>query len=393
MKHNIQHQQTTAVRAPISRTAHGEHTDPLYFTSGYVFENAAQAAARFAGDEPGAVYGRLTNPSVQAFEEHLAAMEGADYCTATSTGMAAINLVFTALLNAGDHIIASSSLFGATINLLSNIFSRFGVETTFVPIADTAAWQNAVKENTKALFLESPSNPLCELGDVTALADTAHQTGAILIVDNTYNTPVLQTPLEQGADVVVYSATKFIDGQGRALAGAALTNDESIDEELFSILRTAGASLSPMNAWQMNQALATLPLRMQAHCQNAMDIATWLEQQPRVKRVYYPGLASHPQHTLAREQQKGFGGMLSFEVDGGKSNAWQLMDACRMISLSVNLGDTRTIITHPASTSHGRLTEEQRISVGIGDNLIRLSVGLESVEDIQADLSRGLALI
>ena len=393
MKNKIQNKQTVAVRGPVSRTQHGEHTDPLYFTSGYVFENAAQAAARFAGDEPGAVYGRLTNPSVQAFEAHLAALEGAEYCTATSTGMAAINLVFSALLSAGDHIIASSSLFGATINLLNNIFSRFGVETTFVPIADTTAWQKAMKNNTRLLFLESPSNPLCELGNVSALAEIAHQADAMLVVDNTYNTPVLQQPLAQGADIVVYSATKFIDGQGRALAGAALTNDETIDEELFSILRTAGASLSPMNAWQMNQALATLPLRMQAHCNNAMDIATWLEKQPQVERVYYPGLASHPQHTLASQQQQGFGGMLSFEVVGGKSNAWQLMDACQMISLSVNLGDTRTIITHPASTSHGRLSEEERASVGIGDNLIRLSVGLESVEDIQADLSHGLTLI
>jgi len=382
--------QTVAVRGPQARTSHGEHSEPLYFTTGYVFDNAAQAAARFSGDESGPIYGRLTNPGVQAFEAHLAAMEQAQYCVATTTGMAAINCVFTGLLNAGDHVVASSSLFGSTIGLLDKIFSRFGVQTTFVPIADTSAWQAAAQSNTKLFFLETPSNPLCELGDVEAIAAIAHAQDAWFVVDNTYNTPVLQNPLSQGADVVVHSATKYIDGQGRLLAGAVVTDREDIYDEVFTVLRTAGASLSPMNAWSMNQALQTLPLRMQAHCDNAMQVASWLESLAEVKRVYYPGLESHPQHALATRQQRGYGGMLAFEVEGGQAQAWHVMDACEMISLSVNLGDVRTIITHPATTSHGRLSPEERARAGVADNLIRLSVGVEAVEDIQVDLLRGL---
>ncbi len=385
--------QTIAVRGALQKSVHGEHAEAMYFTSGYVFENAAQAAARFAGDEPGAIYGRLTNPTVQSFESHLAMLEDAEYCVATATGMAAINCVFTGLLNAGDHVVASSSLFGATIILLDKIFSRFGVETTFVPIHDTSAWQAAVKGNTRLLFLETPSNPLCELGDVRALAKVAQGANATFVVDNTYNTPVLQNPLEQGADVVVHSATKYIDGQGRLLSGAVVTNDEDINEAVFSVLRTAGASLSPMNAWSMNQALQTLPLRMKAHCENASQVARWLEAHPVVEHVYYPGLESHPQHQLATQQQSGYGGMLSFEVKGDKAIAWRVMDSCEMISLSVNLGDARTIITHPATTSHGRLTPQERARAGVTDNLIRLSVGLEAVEDIIADLTRGLSTV
>lgn len=383
-------QQTVAVRGARQGTQHGEHTDPLYFTSGYVFETAAQAAARFSGDEAGPIYGRLTNPSVQAFEAHLAALEEAQFCVATATGMAAINCVLTGLLNAGDHVVASSSLFGSTIMLLDKIFSRFGIETTFVPISDNQAWKKAIKSNTRLFFLETPSNPLCELGDVEAIAEIAHAVDAWFVVDNTYNTPILQNPLQQGADIVVHSATKFIDGQGRLLAGAVLTNDEEINEAIFIVLRTAGASLSPMNAWSMNQALQTLPLRMNAHCENALRVARWLESQPGIERVYYPGLESHPQHQLASRQQRGYGGMLSFAVTGGRASAWHLIDSCEMISLSVNLGDTRTIITHPASTSHGRLTAEERARAGVGENLVRLSVGLESVDDIIADLSRGI---
>lgn len=393
MTEQSKNKQTIAVRGVRQKSVHGEHAEAMYFTSGYVFESAAQAAARFAGDEPGAVYGRLTNPTVQSFESHLAMLDGAEYCVATATGMAAINCVFTGLLNAGDHVVASSSLFGSTIILLGKIFSRFGVETTFVPIYDTAAWQEAVKDNTKLLFLETPSNPLCELGDVQAIARIAGAASATFVVDNTYNTPVLQNPLGQGADVVVYSATKYIDGQGRLLAGAVVTNDEDINEAVFSVLRTAGASLSPMNAWSMNQALQTLPLRMNAHCENAMRVARWLEAHPAVERVYYPGLESHPQHQLAMQQQSGYGGMLSFEVDGDKAAAWHVMDSCEMISLSVNLGDTRTIITHPATTSHGRLTPEERERAGVADKLIRLSVGLEAVEDIIADLTLGLGTV
>lgn len=389
MTKHKRHQQTIAVRGFRQGTQHGEHTDPLYFTSGYVFDSAAHAASRFSGDEAGPVYGRLTNPSVQAFEAHLAAMEEAQYCVAMTTGMAAINCVFTGLLNAGDHVVASSSLFGATIALLDKIFSRFGIETTFVPIADTQAWSDAIRDNTRLFFLETPSNPLCELGDVSAIAQIAHAIDALFIVDNTYNTPVLQNPLQQGADVVVHSATKYIDGQGRMLAGAMVTNQQTIYDEVFSVLRTAGASLSPMNAWTMNQALQTLPLRMREHSKNAMQLARWLESQPQVNRVFYPGLDSHPQHQLAIDQQRGFGGMLSFEIKGGQAAAWQVMDACEMISLSVNLGDTRSIVTHPATTSHGRLSPQERARAGVGDNLIRLSVGLEAAEDIQFDLMRG----
>ncbi len=385
------YKQTLAVRGTTHSSTHGEHSEALYLTSGYVFESAAQAAARFAGDEPGAIYGRLTNPTVQSFESHMAMLEGADYCVATATGMAAINCVLTGLLNAGDHVVASSSLFGSTILLLDKIFSRFGVETTFVAIDDTPAWEAAINSNTQLLFLETPSNPLCELGDVQALAQIARAADACLVVDNTYNTPILQNPLAQGADVIVHSATKYIDGQGRLLAGAVVTNDEDIHEAVFSVLRTAGASLSPMNAWSMNQALQTLPLRMNAHCENAIQVARWLEAHPAVERVYYPGLESHPQHSLARRQQSGFGGMLSFEVKGDKAATWRVMDSCEMISLSVNLGDARTIITHPASTSHCRLTPEERARAGVAENLIRLSVGLEAVEDIIADLSLGLS--
>lgn len=385
--------QTIAVRGETSRTQHGEHSEPLYFTSGYVFESAAQAAARFLGEEKGAIYGRLTNPTVQAFEAHLAALEGADYCVATATGMAAINCVLTGVLKAGDHIVASSSLFGSTIILMDQIFAKFGVETTFVAISDTKAWSDAVQENTALLFLETPSNPLCELGDVKAIAEIARNANALFVVDNTYNTPILQNPLAQGADVVVHSATKYIDGQGRLLGGAAVIKNEEIYDKIFAVLRTAGASLSPMNAWSMNQALQTLPLRMREHCANALIIALWLEAHPNVGRVYYPGLKSHSQHRLALDQQSGFGGMLSFEVRGDKTSAWQVMDSCEMISLSVNLGDARTIITHPATTSHGRLTQVERDRAGVSDNLVRLSVGLESVEDIQADLFIGLNLI
>lgn len=390
MKKISQSKQTLAVRGPVSRTSHGEHSEPMYFTSGYVFKNAAHAAARFSGEEKGSIYGRLSNPNVQNFEQHLAAMEGAHYGIATATGMAAINCVLTGLLKAGDHVVASSSLFGATIALLSQIYARFGVETSFVSVVDNDAWQNAIRSNTRLLFLETPSNPLCLLGDVENISKIAHQNDAMMVVDNTYNTPILQNPLAQGADIVVHSATKYIDGQGRLLAGAVLMNESALYDDVFAVLRTAGASLAPMNAWSMNQALQTLPLRMKVHCENAMSIATWLETHSKVSRVYYPGLKSHPQHDLAVYQQNGFGGMLSFEVVGGKEAAWRVIDACKMISCSVNLGDSRSIITHPATTSHGRLSPEERARAGVADNLIRLSVGLEDATDIQQDLAQGL---
>ena len=390
MTNQKRHQQTIAVRGSRQGTQHGEHTDPLYFTSGYVFDSAAQAAARFSGDEAGPIYGRLTNPSVQAFEAHLAAMEDARYCVATATGMAAINCVFTGLLNAGDHVIASSSLFGSTIVLLDKIFSRFGVETTFVPIADSQAWSAAIRDNTRLFFLETPSNPLCELGDVEAIAQIAHSIDAMFVVDNTYNTPVLQNPLQQGADVVVHSATKYIDGQGRMLAGAVVTNQEVVYDEVFSVLRTAGASLSPMNAWSMNQALQTLPLRMRAHSDNAIQLAQWLETHPQVDRVFYPGLESHPNHDIARQQMRGYGGMLSFTVKGGLDAIKIFLPRLKYAHMAANLGCVETVVGPPVTTSHVECSAEERAAAGIPEGMVRYSAGIEDIDDLIADLEQAL---
>ncbi|MBB3103540.1 O-succinylhomoserine sulfhydrylase [Azomonas macrocytogenes] len=383
---------TLAVRAGQHRTPEGEHGEPLFFTSSYVFRSAAEAAARFAGEQPGNVYSRYTNPTVRIFEERIAALEGAEQAVATSSGMAAIMAVTMSLCSAGDHVLVSRSVFGSTVSLFEKYFKRFGVEVDYVPLSDLSAWEQSFKPNTKLLFVESPSNPLAELVDITALARVAHEHGALLAVDNCFCTPALQQPLALGADIVVHSATKYIDGQGRCLGGVVAGRSEQMND-VVGFLRTAGPTMSPFNAWVFLKGLETLRLRMQAHCSTAFALAEWLEQQPGIERVYYAGLPSHPQHELARRQQKGFGAVLSFEVKGGKEAAWRFIDATRLISITANLGDSKTTITHPASTTHGRLAPEERASAGINDSLIRVAVGLEDLQDLKADLSRGLAVI
>lgn len=383
---------TLAVRAGQHRSPEGEHGEPLFFTSSYVFRSAADAAARFAGDVPGNVYSRYTNPTVRAFEERIAALEGAEQAVATSSGMSAILASVMALCSAGDHILVSRSVFGATVTLFEKYFKRFGIQVDYVPLTDLAAWERAFKPNTKLLFVESPSNPLAELVDIAALAELAHAKAAWLVVDNCFCTPVLQKPLALGADIVIHSATKFIDGQGRCLGGVVAGRAEQM-KEVVGFLRTAGPTMSPFNAWVFLKGLETLRLRMQAHCASAQALAQWLEQQPGVSRVYYAGLPSHPQHELAKRQQTGFGAVVSFEVAGGKEAAWRFIDATRLISITANLGDSKTTITHPGTTTHGRLSPEDRAAAGISDSLIRLAIGLEDVVDLQADLARGLAAL
>ena len=380
---------TLAVRAGMDRTHHREHSEAMYLTSSFVFENAAQAAVMFSGEEEGNVYARFTNPSVTLFEERLAALEGAEDCIATASGMAAITATIMANLSAGDHIVASKSLFGSSIQLLGNILPRFGIETTFVSLSDPAEWAAAVRPNTKLLFCETPSNPLTEIGDIAALSAIAKQHGVLLAVDNCFCTPVLQKPLTLGADIVVHSATKYLDGQGRVLGGAVCAN-KAIIEKVFVFLRTTGPTLSAFNAWVLGKGLETLGVRMRAQCASALELARWLEAHPAVERVYYPGLTSHPQHALAMRQQAAGGAVVSFEVKGGKDAAWRVIDSCQLLSITANLGDTRTTLTHPASTTHGRITPEARAAAGIKDNLLRMAVGLESIDDIRNDLSRGL---
>ena len=383
--------ETLAVRAGMDRTHHKEHSEALYLSSSFVFDSAEQAAARFSGEEEGNVYARFTNPSVTLFEERLAALEGAEDCIATASGMAAINAMIMANLSAGDHIVASSSMFGSTIQLLGNILPRFGIETTFVSLSDSAAWAAAVRPNTKLLFCETPSNPLTEVGDIRALADIAHQHQILLAVDNCFCTPILQRPLDFGADIVVHSATKFLDGQGRVLGGAVCAS-KAIVEKIFIFLRTTGPTLSAFNAWVLGKGLETLAIRLKAQSASALALAQWLESHPAVERVYYPGLPSHPQHALAMRQQKTGGAIVSFEVKGGKDAAWRVINSCQLLSITANLGDTRSTLTHPATTTHGRISPEARAAAGIHDNLLRVAVGLESVDDIRQDLERGLAV-
>ncbi|MCK5667471.1 MAG: O-succinylhomoserine sulfhydrylase [Gammaproteobacteria bacterium] len=383
---------TNAVRAGQVRSAEGEHSEPIVATSSFVFKDAAQAAARFSGDEPGNIYSRFTNPTVRTFEERLAALEGAERCVATSSGMSSILSTFLGLLKAGDHIIASRSIFGTTVGLLDNVLSKFGLTTTFVDLADYEAWESAIRPETKMLFLETPSNPLTEIADISRLAEIAHSNGCLLVVDNCFCTPVLQKPFSLGADIVIHSATKYIDGQGRCIGGAVLGSDELLAEDVVGFLRTAGPTMSPFNAWVFLKGLETLHLRMKVHCENALQVAEWLEQQDKVKRVYYPGLVSHPQHELAKTQQSGFGGVLSFEVEGGQKAAWNIVDSTSLFSITANLGDTKSTITHPASTTHHRLTDEQRVEAGINDGLLRLSIGFEDVSDLTQDLAAGLGL-
>lgn len=380
---------TLAVRAGMDRTHHREHSEAMYLTSSFVFENAAQAAVMFSGEEDGNVYARFTNPSVSLFEERLAALEGAEDCIATASGMAAITAMIMANLSSGDHIVASKSLFGSSIQLLGNILPRFGIETTFVSLADPAAWAAAMRPNTRLLFCETPSNPLTEIGDIAALSVIAKKHNVLLAVDNCFCTPVLQKPMSLGADIVVHSATKYLDGQGRVLGGAVCAN-KAIIEKIFVFLRTTGPTLSAFNAWILGKGLETLAIRMRAQSQAALELARWLEAHPGVERVYYPGLPSHPQHELAMRQQTTGGAIVSFEVKGGKDAAWRVIDSCQLLSITANLGDTRTTLTHPASTTHGRITPEARAAAGIKDNLLRMAVGLESVDDIRNDLSRGL---
>jgi O-succinylhomoserine sulfhydrylase len=384
------HPDTLAVRAGTQRTAFQEHSEAIFLTSSFVFGSAAEAAARFSGAEAGPIYARFTNPGVSMFEERLAALEGAERCVAFASGMAAILATVMGLMKAGEHVVASRAIFGSTVQLFQNILGRFGVETTFVSPTDPAEWQAAVKANTRLFFVESPSNPLTEVSDIRALAGIAHHHGLWLAVDNCFCTPILQRPLELGADIVIHSATKYLDGQGRVLGGAVLGKKELM-EGVFTFLRTAGPTLSAFNAWVLLKGLETLPLRMRAHSVHALELARWLQDQPGVTRVLYPGLPSHPQHGLAMSQQKTGGGIVAFEVDGGREAAWRVIDATRVMSITANLGDTRTTITHPASTTHSRLTPEQRAAAGIGDGLIRIAVGLEDVSDLRADLARGLA--
>ncbi len=381
---------TRAVREGQVRTHEGEHSEPIFPTSSYVFSSAAEAAARFSGEQPGNIYSRFTNPTVRTFEDRLASLEGAECCVATASGMSAITATIIGLLKSGDHIVSSRSIFGTTTVLLTNIIGKLGIETTFVELSDLSAWEQAVKPETKLLFLETPSNPLTELVDIAALAEIAHKHGCQLAVDNCFCTPALQQPIALGADIVIHSATKYIDGQGRCVGGAVCGTNDVVGDGVYGFLRTAGPSMSAFNAWVFLKGLETLNLRMQAHSAAALELALWLEHQPEVKRVYYPGLKSHPQHELAKTQQTGFGGLLSFELNGGKEEGWRLIDATKMLSITANLGDTKTTITHPATTTHGRLTPEQRAEAGISDGLIRIAVGLESIEDIKADLLRGM---
>jgi O-succinylhomoserine sulfhydrylase len=379
------HPETLAVRAGSQHTPFGENSEAMFLTSSFVFDSAAQAAARFGGQEPGNIYSRFTNPSVTMFQDKLAALEGAEFCVATASGMSAILACVMGLCSAGDHVVASRSVFGTTVQLFGNILKRWGLDVTFVSLTDIKEWEAAVKPNTKLFFVETPSNPLTEVCDIGALAALAHQNKALLAVDNCFCSPALQKPLELGADIVVHSATKYIDGQGRCLGGAVLGKKDVL-EPVYGFLRTAGPTMSAFNAWVFLKGLETLFVRMEAHSRNALALAQWLEQQPGVARVYYPGLASHPQHQLALRQQKTGGAIVSFDVKGGKEAAWKLIDGTRLLSITANLGDAKSTITHPATTTHSRVTPEARAAAGIGDGLVRIAVGLENVEDIKADL-------
>ena len=381
---------TLAVRAGQERSQFGEHAEALYLTSSFVFESAAQAAARFSGAEEGNVYARFTNPTVTMFQERLAALEGAQACVATASGMAAIMSTVMALLQAGDHIVASRSIFGATQQLFGNILARFGIETTLVAATDIEAYRAALRPATKLVFIETPSNPLTEVVDIAAVAQVAHAGGALLVVDNCFCTPALQRPLALGADLVIHSATKYLDGQGRVLGGAVCGGKGLVDE-VFKFLRTAGPTLSPFNAWVILKGLETLNIRMQAQSANALELARRLEAHAQVARVFYPGLPSHPQYELALRQQASGGAIVSFEVKGGRTEAWRVVDNCRLLSITANLGDVKTTITHPASTTHGRISAEARAAAGISEGLLRIAVGLEGIADIEADLLRGLA--
>jgi O-succinylhomoserine sulfhydrylase len=381
---------TKGVRAGQARSEFNEHSEALFLTSSFVFDSAAQAAARFTGGEEGMVYSRFTNPTVSMLQERLAALEGAESCVATASGMSAILTTAMVHLKSGDHVVCSNAVFGATIQLFSGILSRFGIETSYVSPTKVEEWERATRPNTRLFFLETPSNPLTEISDIGALAQLAKKARALLAVDNVFCTPVLQRPLELGADLVIHSATKYLDGQGRVIAGAIAGPKALVAEPMIPFLRTAGPSISPFNAWVILKGLETLQLRMHAQSAAALELANWLESHPRVARVYYPGLGSHPQHELAKRQQRGFGSVVSFEVKGGRAAAWRVIDAARLMSVTANLGDVKTTIIHPASTTHGRISQQARDAAGISDGLVRIAVGLEAVVDLKEDLERGL---
>ena len=378
--------ETNSVRAGSIRSDQGEHSEALYLTSSYVFKDAKEAAARFENKDEGNIYSRFTNPSVKMFEDRLSILEGAEQCVATSTGMSAILACIMSLCETGDHIIASKSVFGTTIKLFDNILTKWGLQVTYVSLTDLNDWKKSVKNNTKLFFVETPSNPLTEICDIAALADLAHSSNSLLVVDNCFSTPAHQLPIEFGADVIIHSATKYLDGQGRCLGGAVLGKKNQM-QHVANFLRSAGTTMSPFNAWIFFKGLETLKIRMDAHSSKALELARWLEQKKSVKKVFYPGLPSHPQHELAMRQQSSGGGIVSFEVDGGKDQAWKLIDSTKLISITANLGDTRSTITHPATTTHSRLSQQERDSSGITDNLIRIAVGLEDIDDLKSDIS------
>jgi O-succinylhomoserine sulfhydrylase len=381
---------TLAIREGHQQSNFQEHSEALFLTSSFTFNSAQEAAARFSGDEEGYFYSRVANPTVNCFQDRLAALEGGESCVATSSGMSAIMAVILGVLKAGDHVVSSRSIFGTSTILFTKILSKFSIEFDYVELSNLDDWQQAIKPNTKLLFCETPSNPLTELVDIHALSDIAHQANAKLVVDNCFCTPALQKPLALGADIVVHSATKYLDGQGRCLGGAVVGDKQTVGEDVYSILRSGGIAMSPFNAWVFSKGLETLNLRMKAHSENAMALAKWLQTRPGVEKVYYPGLQDHPQYDLAKNQQSGFGGIVSFVVNGGKEKAWKVIDSTSLLSITANLGDTKSTITHPASTTHGRLSQQQRDDAGISDGLLRISVGLENIHDIQADLARGL---
>ncbi len=390
------HLETLAVRAAVPPSQYGENSEALYLTSGYVQPSAEASARRFAGEEDGYTYGRSGNPTVSSFEMRLAALEGSEACLATSSGMSAVMLMLFSLLKSGDHVVYSQSMFGSTIKLIGSEFARFGVESTTVPQTDLAAWKAAIRPNTKILFAETPTNPLTEVCDIAALADLAHNAGALLAVDNCFATPILQRPMAMGADIVMHSGTKYLDGQGRVMAGALCASDKMVKEKFLPVMKNGGMVLSPFNAWVVLKGLETLDIRMRAQSARAHELALWLQNHPAVARVYYPGLESHPQHALSMQQMSGMGGaVLSFDVKAGdpqtaRARAFHVLDSLKTLSLCTNLGDTKTLLTHPASTSHGKLSEDQRQAAGITQGLIRMAVGLEHVADMRADLARGL---
>lgn len=382
--------QTEAVRAGIGCSSYGEQSEAIFTSSSFQFGSAAEAAARFAGEDDGFIYSRFSNPTVANFERRLAVLEGGEACIATASGMAAIATTVFSLLASGDHIVASRSMFGSTVNLFDKVFSRFGVSVSWVELTDPVAWEQAIKPSTRMLFVETPTNPLTQLADIAALSQLARSQGALMVVDNCFCTPALQRPLQFGADIVIHSATKYIDGQGRCIGGAIVGPAELLENQVLSFMRSGGPTMSPFNAWVFLKGLETLSLRMRAHCDNARQLAEWLQSQSAVERVFYPGLDSHPQHELARQQQDDFGAVVSFEVSGDRAAAWRVIDAVRLLSITANLGDAKTTITHPATTTHGRISEDDRKAAGIRENLIRVAVGLEHIDDIVADLERGL---